>query len=88
MLKYPIAYSDKALVHIWRRHKISESEILAVFSDEKIAARHAKKGRYILTGKGTGGRLVSLVVNHRRGKYRLVTARLSNDSEKGLYEGK
>ena len=81
-----VEYTRRMLDHAWDKHRISVNEIKLAARDTERTILRAKGGRYILTGKGYDGRLVSLVAEKHGAMFRLRTARLANRREHKLYK--
>lgn len=81
-----VEYTDRMLDHAWEKHRMGVSEIKLAARDTERTILRAKGGRYILTGEGYGGRLVSLVAEKHGAMFRLRTARPANRREQKLYK--
>jgi len=85
--RYHIVWDDETISHIIERHNISEDEVTLVTEDEKMTIRR-KGDRYFVTGRGHGGRLVSLVTEKQKSVLKLRNAWLAEAEDKSLYEGR
>lgn len=68
------------------RHGVTIKEVLEVV-DKDYAFCKGKLGRWLIIGKTSRGRLLTIVVGNRKetGAYGLVTARVSKKKERSFY---
>lgn len=74
-----------------KKHKVSFEEAASVFGDP-IAYTFADpdhstaEERWLLFGQSRRARVLAIVYTHRRGKYRIISARLATRHERKIYE--
>ena len=80
----------KAAVNL-KKHKVSFEEAASVFGDP-LAYTFADpdhslgEERWLVFGLSHVGRVLAIVFTHRRGKYRIISARLATRHERKTYE--
>ena len=85
-------YNDavKAAVNL-KKHKVSFEEAASVFGDP-LAYTFADpdhslgEERWLMFGLSHVARVLAIVFTHRRGKYRIISARLATRHERKTYE--
>lgn len=74
-----------------RKHKVSFEEAASVF-DDPMAYTFADpdhsigEERWLMFGLSRIGRLLAVIYTRRRGKYRIISARLATRHERNIYE--
>jgi uncharacterized protein len=73
------------------KHKVSFEEAASVFGDP-LALTFADpdhsvgEERWLMFGLSQAGRMLAVIFTHRRGKYRIISARLATRHERKTYE--
>ena len=80
----------KATVNL-KKHKVSFEEAASVFGDPMaftFADPDHSRGeeRWLMFGVSRMARVLAVVFTHRRGKYRIISARLATRHERKTYE--
>lgn len=80
---------DKSYV----RHEITPNESEEIFLDEKLHIetdiKHSQiEERYIAIGKTFNNKVLFVVFTTRKSKIRIISARIANKKERGVYEKK
>lgn len=74
-----------------KKHKVSFEEAASVFGDP-VAYTFADpdhsigEERWLMFGLSRMGRVLAVIYTHRRGKYRIISARLATRHERKIYE--
>ena len=82
--------SAKAVINL-KKHKVSFEEAASVFGDP-MAYTFADPGhsigeeRWLIFGQSRMARILAIVYTHRRGKYRIISARVATRHERKIYE--
>jgi uncharacterized DUF497 family protein len=74
-----------------KKHKVSFEEAASVFGDPMAYTfadpdHSIGEERWLMFGRSRTGRLLAVIYTHRRGKYRLISARLCTRHERKIYE--
>ena len=74
-----------------KKHKISFEEAASVFGDPMAYTfadpdHSIGEDRWLMFGQSRMTRVVAVVFAHRRGKYRIISARLATRHERQTYE--
>ena len=82
--------SAKAVINL-KKHKVSFEEAASVFGDPMaytFAAPDHSIGeeRWLMFGLSRMARLLAIIYAQRRGKYRIISARLATRNERKIYE--
>lgn len=75
----------------FKKHKVSFEEAASVFGDPMAYTfadpdHSVGEERWLMFGLSRMGRLLALIYTHRRGSYRLISARLATRHERKIYE--
>lgn len=74
-----------------KKHKVSFEEAASVFGDP-ISYTFADpdhsigEERWLMFGLSRMSRVLAVIYTHRRGKYRIISARLATKNERKIYE--
>ena len=82
--------SVKATVNL-KKHKVSFEEAASVFGDPMAYTfadpdHSLGEERWLMFGLSRTARVLAVIFTHRRGKYRIITARLATRHERKTYE--
>ena len=82
--------SAKAVINL-KKHKVSFEEAASVFGDPMaytFADPYHSIGeeRWLMFGLSRMARLLAIIYTQRRGKYRIISARLATRNERKIYE--
>ena len=82
--------SVKATVNL-KKHKVSFEEAASVFGDPMAFTfadpdHSLGEERWLMFGVSRMARVLAVVFTHRRGKYRIISARLATRHERKTYE--
>ena len=74
-----------------KKHKVSFEEAASVFGDPMAYTfadpdHSIGEERWLMFGMSRMVRILAIVYNHRRGKYRIISARLATRHERTIYE--
>lgn len=74
-----------------KKHKVSFEEAASVFGDPMAYSfsdpdHSIGEERLLMFGLSRASRLLAIIYTHRRGKYRIITARLATKHERKIYE--
>jgi uncharacterized protein len=74
-----------------KKHKVSFEEAASVFGDPMAYSfadpdHSIGEERLLMFGLSRSSRLLAITYTHRRGKYRIITARLATKHERKIYE--
>ena len=74
-----------------KKHKVSFEEAASVFGDPMAYTfadpdHSVGEERWLMFGLSRMGRILAVIYTHRRGSYRLISARLATRHEKKIYE--
>ena len=77
--------------HNLKKHNVSFEEAASVFGDP-MSYTFADPGhsiseeRWLMFGMSLTNRVLAVIYTHRRGKYRIISARLATKHERKIYE--
>ena len=80
----------KAVLNL-KKHNVSFEEAASVFADP-MAYTFANpdhsigEERWLMFGQSRMARILAVIYTHRRGKYRIISARLATRHERKIYE--
>ena len=80
----------KAAINV-KKHEVSFEEAASVFGDP-MAYTFADPGHsigeecWLIFGQSRMARILAIVYTHRRGKYRIISARMATRHERKIYE--
>lgn len=74
-----------------KKHKVSFEEAASVFGDPMAYTfsdpdHSIGEERWLMFGLSRIGRILAVIYTHRRGSYRLISARLATRHERKIYE--
>ncbi len=74
-----------------KNHKVSFEEAASVFGDSMAYTfadpdHSLGEERWLMFGQSRMARILAVIYTHRRGKYRLISARLATRRERKTYE--
>ena len=74
-----------------KKHKVSFEEAASVFGDPMAYTfadpdHSIGEERWLIFGQSRMARILAIIYTHRRGKYRIISARLATRHERKLYE--
>lgn len=74
-----------------KKHKVSFEEAASVFGDPMSYTfadpdHSIGEERWLMFGLSRMGRVLAVIYVHRRGKYRIISARLATKHERKIYE--
>lgn len=74
-----------------KKHKVSFEEAASVFGDPMAYTfadpdHSVGEERWLMFGLSRAGRLLAVIYTHRRGRYRIISARLATRHERKIYE--
>jgi uncharacterized protein len=74
-----------------RKHKVSFEEAASVFGDPMAYTfadpdHSIGEERWLLFGLSRRGRILAVIYTHRRGRFRIISARLATRHERKIYE--
>jgi uncharacterized protein len=80
----------KASINL-KKHKVSFEEAASVFGDPIALTfpdpdHSIGEERWLMFGQSRMARILVVIFTHRRGKYRIISARLATKHEKKTYE--
>lgn len=85
MRRIKLEWEDENIEHIWR-HRIIPEEIEEVL-ESRYLFECGRKGRYYVLGQSTGGRYLFIVMEQKTSeRFRIITARDMNQSERKRYK--
>ena len=75
----------------FRKHKVSFEEAASIFGDSMELTFHDPdhsigEVRWLSFGMSSRGRILAVIYTERRGKIRLISARLATKRERNIYE--
>ena len=82
--------SAKAVINL-KKHKVSFEEAASVFGDPMAYTfadpdHSIGEERWLMFGLSRMARLLAIIYTQRRGKYRIISARLATRNERKIYE--
>ena len=82
--------SAKAVINL-KKHKVSFEEAASVFGDPMAYTfadpdHSIGEERWLMFGLSRMARLLAIIYAQRRGKYRIISARLATRNERKIYE--
>ncbi len=82
--------SAKAVINL-KKHKVSFEEAASVFGDPMAYTfadpdHSIGEERWLMFGRSRMARLLAIIYTQRRGKYRIISARLATRNERKIYE--
>jgi uncharacterized DUF497 family protein len=83
-MKIKIEWDEESEEHIWRHH-VDPEEVEEVLQGPVTVQRTRKKQCLVLGQTFSGGYLAIVIGRRRSGKYRVVTARDTDESERNYY---
>lgn len=77
--------------HNLKKHKVGFEEAASVFGDPMSYTfadpdHSIGEERWLMFGLSQMGRVLAVIYTHRRGKYRIISARLATKQERKIYE--
>ena len=80
----------KAAINV-KKHKVSFEEAASVFGDPMAYTfadpdHSIGEERWLIFGQSRMARIPAIIYTHRRGKYRIISARLATRHERKTYE--
>jgi len=83
-------HSAKAVINL-KKHKVSFEEAASVFGDPMAYTfadpdHSIGEERWLMFGLSRMARLLAIIYTQRRGKYRIISARLATRNERKIYE--
>lgn len=74
-----------------KKHQVSFEEAASVFGDPMAYTfadpdHSTGEGRWLMFGLSRMARILAIIYTHRRGKYRIISARLATRHERKTYE--
>jgi len=74
-----------------KKHKVSFEEAASVFGDPMAYTfsdpdHSVGEERWLMFGQSRMERILAIIFTHRRGKYRIISARLATRNERKTYE--
>lgn len=77
--------------HNLKKHKVSFEEAASVFGDSMAYTfadpdHSVGEERWLMLGLSLKGRVLAVIFTHRRGKYRIISARSATRHERKIYE--
>ena len=80
----------KAAINV-KKHKVSFEEAASVFGDPMAYTfadpdHSIGEERWLIFGQSRMARILAIIYTHRRGKYRIISARLATRHERKTYE--
>ena len=80
----------KAAINV-KKHKVSFEEAASVFGDPMACTfadpdHSIGEERWLIFGQSRMARILAIIYTHRRGKYRIISARLATRHERKTYE--
>ena len=74
-----------------KKHRVSFEEAASVFGDPMAYTfadpdHSIAEERWLMFGQSRMARVLAIVYTHRRGKYRIISARLATRHERKIYE--
>ena len=75
----------------FKKHKVSFEEAASVFGDPMAYTfadpdHSISEERWLMFGRSRMARILAVIFTHRRGKYRIISARLATRHERKTYE--
>ena len=82
--------SAKAALN-FKKHKVSFEEAASVFGDRMAYTftdpdHSIGEERWLMFGLSRMSRVLAVIYSHRRGKYRIISARMATRHERKIYE--
>jgi len=82
--------SAKAALN-FKKHKVSFEEAASVFGDQMAYTftdpdHSIGEERWLMFGLSRMSRVLAVIYSHRRGKYRIISARMATRHERKIYE--
>lgn len=74
-----------------KKHKVSFEEAASVFGDPMAYTfadpdHSIGEERWLMFGLSSRGRILTVIYTHRRGRFRIISARLATRHERKIYE--